>query len=89
MYIIKTLVDFFFGVGLFINAMLFIPQALRLYRTKNAKELSKITFVGFCLMQFSAVMYGLMHQNMILVIGYALSLLTCSMVTVLIFKYTN
>ena len=89
MDILKLSIAFIFGASLFLNALLFVPQAIKLYRTKNAKDLSKITFVGFCFMQLSAVAYGIMNHDMILVIGYALSFCACLIVTVLLFKYSK
>ena len=82
-------IDIIFGAGLFINAALFIPQAIRIVKYKNTKGLSLITFVGFCLTQLAAVVYGFFHQDYILMIGYVLALITCGTVTVLIFKYRN
>lgn len=89
MGIIEVIVDFIFGVGLFISALLFIPQAIKLYRTKDAKDVSKITFVGFCLIQFSAIIYGYFHQDWVLAFGYGLSLLTCGTVIILLFKFSS
>ncbi len=81
-------VDFLFSAGLFLNALLFIPQIIKLHRTRDAGDVSKITFTGFCLMQLSAVAYGYLHHDWILVIGYALSLLSCGLTTILIFYYS-
>jgi MtN3 and saliva related transmembrane protein len=89
MNLIEPVVDFVFGLGLFINALLFIPQVIKLYRTKDAGDLSKITFVGFCLTQIAAICYGYLHSDWILMIGYCLSLMTCGLVTILIFKYSK
>lgn len=83
-----VIVDFIFGAGLFMNALLFVPQIIKLYRTKNSKDVSKITFVGFCLMQASAIAYGYFHDDPVLLFGYVLSLVTCGITTVLIFKYS-
>ncbi len=74
-------IDFVFGVGLLINALLFIPQALRIWKAKDAKELSLITFVGFCLTQLSAIIYGYLHHDYILMYGFSFALLTCGIVT--------
>lgn len=87
MSILKIIVDFVFGAGLFINALLFIPQAIKLYRTKNSRELSKVTFIGFCFIQLTAIFYGLLHHDWVLVFGYGLSLVTCGWTTVLIIFY--
>ncbi|MFN7096045.1 MAG: SemiSWEET family sugar transporter [Gammaproteobacteria bacterium] len=76
-------IDFVFGAGLFINALLFVPQAIRIYKCKESKDLSLITFVGFCLIQLSAIIYGFLHHDYILMYGYMFSLFTCGVVTVL------
>jgi len=89
MWLIATSIDVIFSIALFINAFLFIPQAIKLYQTKDAKDLSKITFVGFCLTQLSAIAYGFLHRDYILTIGYLLALATCGTVTFLIFKYKS
>jgi MtN3 and saliva related transmembrane protein len=86
---LRIVVDFMFGISLFVNALLFIPQAINLYRSKNADTLSKITFIGFCFMQLSAILYGLLAHDFILISGYTLSFITCFTVTILIFKYSN
>ncbi len=83
-----SLINFFFGVSLFFNAMLFVPQIIKLIRMKDARDFSKITFVGFCLMQLCAILYGVVHHDFVLVVGYSLSLLTCGTVTILIFKFS-
>lgn len=79
----KNFIDIIFGAGLIINAFLFIPQAIRIYRLKDAKDLSLITFIGFCLIQTSAIAYGFFHKDYILMYGYAFSLFTCGIVTYL------
>jgi MtN3 and saliva related transmembrane protein len=89
MDMLKVVVDFIFGAGLFVNALLFIPQIIKLYKTKDSKDLSKITFVGFCLTQASAIVYGYFHQDKILMIGYAFSLIMCGTVTLLSFMYSK
>ena len=80
-------IDIIFGAGLLINALLFVPQAIRLFKKKESKDLSLTTFVGFCLTQLSAVIYGYLHHDYILMSGYILALATCSTVTVMIFIY--
>lgn len=89
MQALRLIIDFIFGFGLFINAMLFIPQAIKLYKSKDSKELSKITFAGFCLIQIAAILYGAIHHDKLLLFGYALSLITCGTVTILSFKYSR
>jgi MtN3 and saliva related transmembrane protein len=86
---IEIFVDFFFGMSLFVNALLFIPQMIKLRKLRNSKDFSKITFVGFCMMQALAICYGLIHHDRILMFGYGCSLMTCGYVTFLIFSYSK
>ncbi len=88
MQLVEHIIGFLFGLGLFVNAFLFIPQGIKLYRTKDAKDLSKITFVGFCIIQILAILYGLIHNDWVLVIGYGASIVTCGTVTLMSFAYT-
>lgn len=46
------LIEFLFAAALFVNALLFIPQALQIYKQKKSEEVSLITFGGFWLTQF-------------------------------------
>ena len=59
------IVEFLFSLGLFINAGLFMPQVIKLYRTKNPEGLSLITFGGFNIIQLLAVLHGVIHQDFI------------------------
>lgn len=85
----KNIVTAFFGIGLFFNASLFIPQAIQLYKNKDSKGCSLITFFGFCLSQISAICYGYIYGDYLLVIGYFMSLITCGTVTGLIMFYRS
>lgn len=89
MHIVKIIIDFIFGVSLFINAILFIPQAQRILKTKNTDGFSLIMFIGFCLTQLAAILYGYINYDYLLLFGYILALTCCGSVTLLIFKYRN
>ena len=80
-------IEVIFSLLLFVNAALFIPQVVRLLKEKNSKELSLITFLGFCMIQLFTVLHGILHHDTFLVLGYSLSLLSCGAVTLLIIKY--
>ncbi len=84
---LTTIVEFFFSLGLFINAGLFVPQVVKLYRTKNTQGLSLLTFGGFNLIQIFAVLHGIINHDRILILGFSLSLITCGMVTILLIWY--
>lgn len=84
---VKDLIEVIFSLGLFINAALFIPQAIKLYRKKDSKELSLLTFGGFLLIQLFIFLHGYLHKDYVLMIGYLFSLVTCGAVTLLIIMY--
>lgn len=87
MHLAKLLIDYFFGISLFINAMLFIPQIIRLVKQKHAKDISLLTFGGFCIMQIAAILYGVVQNDGVIVIGYLLSVVACGTVAGLIIYY--
>lgn len=87
--VVERIVTFLFSSGLFINAMLFVPQAWKLLSSKSAQGISLLTFIGFCLTQVAAISYGLLKNDPVLIFGYLLSLITCGTVTILIVMYRN
>jgi two-component system aerobic respiration control sensor histidine kinase ArcB len=89
MKLAQEIINFIFGIGLFINALLFIPQAIRIFKTRSTAGVSFFTFLGFLLIQLTAVLYGLIYQDYILAGGYFLSMVTCSMVIFLIIYYQH
>lgn len=80
-------VDLVFSLGLFFNAILFVPQAVTLFRNKNAQGLSLLTFGGFNVMQFFTALHGYLVNDYLLMSGFLLSFLTCGIVTVFILYY--
>ena len=84
---LKEIINFLFGLGLGINAMLFIPQIIKLIQTKDSKSLSLLMFGGFSLLQIISVLHGLVVSDHILAIGFSLSLLTCGTVFLLAVYY--
>ena len=84
---IKTTVDILFGMGMFINALLFLPQAIKLYRYKSVSGLSIVVFLGFNFIQFFMMLHGIIRHDYILAGGMGLSLLTCGAVTIGIIIY--
>ena len=76
MDIIKIIVEAIFASSLFLNALLFIPQTIKIIKTRRAEELSLITFVGFNLIQLLMLLHGYFHQELILMLGMMLSLIT-------------
>ena len=87
MFLSNSFIDFGFGIGLFVNAMLFIPQAIRLMRVKDAKELSLLTFAGFNLIMLFSMMHAYARQDYVFFWGSVVSFITCGAVTVQIIVY--
>lgn len=83
----KLIVDVAFGLGMFINALLFVPQAIKLWRTKDAVGVSLLTFGGFNLIQILAVLHAYFVKDYILLLGFTASFFTCGAVTVLALFY--
>jgi len=83
----QQLFDILFGIGLFGNAALFIPQAIALWRKKNAEGVSLLTFGGFNLLQAIAIVHGLYWHDKALILGMIASLITCGAVTTLTLYY--
>lgn len=76
-----------FSLGLFFNAMLFVPQIVKLLRTKSAKGLSLLTFAGFSVIQIFTILHAYIAKDYLLFFGFLLSFLLCGTVTVLIIFY--
>ena len=84
-----NVIEFGFSISLIVNAILFIPQAYIIFRTKNVQDVSLITFIGFNVIQLFTLFHGLLTHDYILAFGYLLSIITCGTVSALIiyFKY--
>ncbi|MDR3739397.1 MAG: hypothetical protein P4L40_10295 [Terracidiphilus sp.] len=83
----KEVVAVLFGFGLFCNALLFVPQAVALWRKKTDEGISLVTFGGFSVLQIVGIAHGVLQQDKALTIGMIASLLSCGTVTVLTLVY--
>ena len=82
-----TYTDILFMFGAFLNASLFAPQIVLLYKTKKTTGLSLPMFLGFNMIQFVTALHGYTAKDYILMWGYALSFITCGWVVILILIY--
>jgi MtN3 and saliva related transmembrane protein len=85
--IVEDAVELFFAMGLFINACLFIPQIMRMWRHKNSEDVSLLTFLGFNIINLFAVLHSIIKVDWILISGYTVSFITNTLVTLLILRY--
>lgn len=83
----QTFIEIWLSIGLFVNALLFVPQIIKLLKVKNPEGLSLLTFGGFNLIQLPILIHGYLTKDYILFWGYLLSLITCGAVTALILYY--
>ena len=84
---VRLLVEIMFAAALFINALIFIPQAFHITRKKSAKGLSLVTFSGILFCQLAMLLHGLMIKDLLFTLGYTVSLLSCGLVVLLMFRY--
>jgi MtN3 and saliva related transmembrane protein len=85
----KSIVAYIFGFGMLLNAALFIPQALRIWRTKTAAGVSVLSFAGFNILQLTGALHGYLQGDHALMTGMLASALTCGSVTVLAARYSK
>jgi uncharacterized protein with PQ loop repeat len=83
----RQFVAIVFGIGLFGNALLFVPQAIAVWRKKTDEGVSLVTFGGFCLLQILGVIHGFYEHDNSLILGLGASFLTCGTVTALTIFY--
>lgn len=83
----KEFVAWLFGLGLIGNALLFVPQALAIWRKKTDEGISLITFGGFSVLQAIGIVHGLYQHDPSLTLGMGASLLTCGTATMLTIVY--
>lgn len=84
-----TIIEVAFFLSLIANAILFIPQAYKLYKLKTSKEVSSITFLGFNVIQMLTAIHAYLAGDKLLLIGMLLAFITCGTVTFLSILYSN
>jgi PAS domain S-box-containing protein len=89
MGITAHIIEYIFGAALFINAALFIPQALRILKKKSARDTSLVTFLGFFLIQLAITLHAYVKHDYLLLAGYVVSMIACGFVVVVILVYRN
>lgn len=84
---LKNTIEFLFAIALFANALLYIPQAIQIFKEKSTQGVSFITFFGFLLIQISVILHAAIHKDYVLAIGYIISMITCGIVVALLLVY--
>jgi MtN3 and saliva related transmembrane protein len=77
----RETVAYIFGFGMILNAGLFVPQVIHLWRTKTSQGISILSFAGFNTLQAIGALHGYFQHDMALMVGMLASLMTCGTVT--------
>ena len=77
----KQIVAILFGLGLVVNGLLFLPQAIALWRKKSAEGVSLLTFGGFNVLQAIGILHGIYQHDRALILGMSASFVLCGLVT--------
>ena len=85
--LVNMWIEIFFSGSLLANAILFIPQIVKLYREKDPKGVSLLMFFGFHFIQLSMIFHGLLVKDYLLAGGVFLIFLASLPVTFLILFY--
>lgn len=83
----KEIVGFIFGMGLLVNASLFVVQAIKIIKNRSADGVSIITFAGFSILQITGILHGFLQKDLYLLFGMVASFLACGTVTALSIYY--
>ncbi len=84
---VKIVIEFVFSCCLLINAALFIPQAVKVYKAKSAEGVSFVTFAGFNVIQIVTIMHAYINDDPVLLYGTLPSLIFSGILTGLIIRY--
>jgi MtN3 and saliva related transmembrane protein len=85
----KEIIGYLFGMGLLVNAALFVIQAVKIVKIRSANGVSTFTFSGFSILQITGILHGYFQGDMYLLFGMLASLLSCGTVTVLSIIYRS
>ena len=85
----KDVIAALFGFGMAINACLFVPQALRLWKARDAKGISIVSFAGFNALQFVGALHGYFQGDYALMLGMIATLVTCGSITLLSVRFSH
>lgn len=65
----------------------FIPQIIKIYKTKSAKDISLFALLEFTLGIFLWILYGVHLKDPIIIVANAVSISTLFIALILYFKY--
>lgn len=73
----------------FCTTIAFLPQVIKTYKSKSAKDLSSGMFLTFCTGLILWLVYGVMVDDVPIIMANFLTLIMASIILVLKVKYRN
>lgn len=70
----------------FLCAISFIPQIVRIFRTRHTQDLSLMTFSLLCLGVFLWLIYGILTKDLPIILANSVILVLCSLIVVMKIK---
>lgn len=83
---------FWEGVGYvaaFLTMFGFLPQVIKIYRTKSAKDISLLAILQFTVGIFLWLVYGISLKNPVIILANSVTLAILIVALVLYFKYRH
>lgn len=84
---IKTIFDILFDISLFVNAIIMLPQLVRILRSKVVEGLSLTSFAGIFLLQLIMAIHGYFYHDFNLMIGMFFAMIVSGSIAALIVFY--
>ena len=69
-----------YGLSLAANALLYIPQAVKIFKEKSSQNVLLVTFSGFFILLIIAFLYGVANDDKVQAVGSALGVIACGSV---------
>lgn len=73
----------------FLTMFGFLPQVIKIYRTKSVKDLSLLTILQFTLGIFLWLLYGIHLKNLVIIMANSVTFLILLAALVLFIKYNK
>ena len=86
----ENIMDTALILGYFAGALTtisFVPQVIKIWKTKSTKDISLITFIAFCLGVFLWMLYGIILHSLPVIIANSIGLVLGLIILILKIKY--
>lgn len=73
----------------FLTTMAFIPQVVKTWRTRSAKDLSLVMFLLYCLGVFLWMIYGIMIDELPVILWNIITLILAAVILIFKIKFKD